>query len=162
MGLSSSQPGACVGGTHMLVRTERETALSSDHEARRGKTRRRQYFLLLGLAPTSCRSNLLEFAPLARVPGTSGPAQERFRPDTNSWNGTSRRHRVVAGGGVLVRICRVDFQRLLEPMPQSAISLVYLKVDTTYRRATYDRATSEWPAAGSRLPAATARASTRA
>jgi hypothetical protein len=42
------------------------------HEARRGKTRRRQYRLLFGLAPTS------------------------------------RRHRVVAGGGVLVRSCHAD------------------------------------------------------
>jgi hypothetical protein len=46
---------------------------SCKHEARRGKTRRRQYCLLFGLAPTS------------------------------------RRHRMVAGGGVLVRICRADF-----------------------------------------------------
>jgi hypothetical protein len=44
---------------------------------------------------------------------------------------TSRRHRVVAGGGVLVRICRADFYRLLEPTPQSAIADVYRRAKST-------------------------------
>ena len=34
-----------------------------------------------------------------------------------------RRLAQVAGGGVLVRICRADFKCLLEPMPRLATSL---------------------------------------
>jgi len=51
---------------------------SDKHEARRGKTRRRQYRLLFGLAPTSCRSNppesfrSAELEKLRRRSGISG------------------------------------------------------------------------------------------